>query len=86
MSWITFALGRLRSEPALMHRMGFAHEDVRCNLVFGAAEFPERRQQRQVVECLFRQSQAQRPSFRAVFRASHLYASQLFSESNHDSV
>ena len=46
-------------EAALMHRIDLAHEDMRCDLVFGAAEFPERREQNQIIERLFRQGQTQ---------------------------
>jgi len=42
-----------------MHRIDLAHEDMRCDLVFGAAEFPERREQNQIIERLFRQGQTQ---------------------------
>jgi hypothetical protein len=54
-----------------MHRIGLSHEDMRCDLVFGAAEFPERREQNQIIERLFRQGQSQGLGFRAVFRSSH---------------
>ena len=36
-------------EAALMQRIGLSHEDIRCDLVFGAAEFPERREQNEEV-------------------------------------
>src|SRR5262245_5287369 len=50
-------------ESALMHRIGLAHENVRRDLVLGAAEFSESGKKHQVVECLFRQGQAQLPGF-----------------------
>ena len=52
-----------------MHRVGLAHEDMGRDLVLGAAEFPEGRQQNEIIEGLFRQRQTERPGFRAVFRS-----------------
>jgi hypothetical protein len=39
------------------------------DLVLGAAEFAERREQNEIIERLFRQRQTERPGFRAVFRS-----------------
>ena len=58
-------------EAALMHRVGLTHENMGRDLVLGAAELSESRKKHQVVECLFRQGQAQLPGFRAVFRSGH---------------
>jgi hypothetical protein len=58
-------------EAALDHGVDFANQDVCRDLIFGAAEFSERRQQRKVIEGLDRERQAQRPRFRAVFRSRH---------------
>jgi hypothetical protein len=41
-------------KSVLMHRMGLAHEEMRCDLVLGAPELPARCQQNQVIERLFR--------------------------------
>jgi hypothetical protein len=43
---------------------------MRCDLVFGAAEFPERREQNQIIERLFRQGQTQGLGFRESNRDS----------------
>src|SRR5262245_42906813 len=64
-------------EAVLMHGMGLAHEDVGRNLVLGAAKFPARSEQDQVIESLFRQREIQRARFRAVFGPSHPDASQV---------
>src|SRR5262249_56742884 len=58
-------------EAALMHGVGLAHEDVGRDLVLGAAELSERREQNEIIEGLFRQGQAERPGFRAIFRSGH---------------
>src|SRR5262249_39424016 len=62
-------------EAALVHGMGFAHQDVGGDLVLGAAELAQRGEQNEVVEGLFRQRQTERSGFRAVFRSSHPNAS-----------
>src|SRR5262245_52876025 len=73
-------LGRRRNallvEPALMHGISLAYQDVGRDLVLGAAELPESREQDQVVERLFGQRQTERPGFRAIFRSSHSNASR----------
>ncbi len=52
-----------------MHGMGLAHEDVGRDLVLGAAELAERREQNEIIERLFRQRQTERP---AIFNASQV--------------
>src|SRR6516165_9393377 len=58
-------------EALRMHDINFAHQNVGRDLVFGAAELAEGRQQSEVIEGFDRQRQAQRPRFRAVFRSRH---------------
>jgi hypothetical protein len=58
-------------KTALVHEVGFSDENVGRDLVFGAAELPEGCEQHQVIEGFLRQSQAQRPGFRAVFGSRH---------------
>src|SRR5262249_19052933 len=58
-------------EAALVHSVGLAHQDVRGNLVLGAAELSESCEQYQVVERLFGQRQTERPRLRVVFRSGH---------------
>jgi hypothetical protein len=44
--WVLWAVSSYRNAcDKRMHRMGLAHENMRCDLVFGAAELPERREQ-----------------------------------------
>src|SRR5690349_15916864 len=58
-------------EAALEHRVRFAHEDMGRDLVLGAAEFAEGREQNQVIERLFRQRQTDRTCLRTIFRSRH---------------
>src|SRR6266478_2102227 len=59
-------------EAALDHRIDLTHQDMRSDLILGAAELSQRCQQSEVIERLGRQRQAQRPRLRAVFRSRHL--------------
>jgi len=58
-------------EALRVHHVDLAHQDVGRDLVLGAAELAERRQESQVIEGFYRQRQAERPCLRAVFGSRH---------------
>src|SRR5580704_12030288 len=60
-------------EAPLDHFVDLAHQDVSRDLVLGAPELSERREQSEVIEGLDRQGQAQRPRLRTVFGSRHRY-------------
>src|SRR5215831_4629412 len=60
-------------EPALIHCVSLANENVCRHFVFGAPKFSERGKKNEIIERLDWQRQAECSRLRAVFRSRHKY-------------